>query len=85
MAHIIGIQKTVSMAAEAVHVTVAVRNSPVAHGDGYLMQSFGQARPKVPIIVRAAHIGVRVALYGMIEIGKFERVSKEENRSVVSH
>ncbi|EKD88560.1 MAG: hypothetical protein ACD_34C00465G0001 [uncultured bacterium] len=59
------------MAAKAVHISEAGRNASIAHGDGHLMQRFGQGGPEIPVIFGAAHIGARIAFNGMVEIREF--------------
>lgn len=73
------------MAAVSVHVPIGIGDTSVAHRDGYLMQRFGQEGPEVPIVLRAAHVGTWIAFYGMIQVGEFERIAKEEHGRVVSY
>ena len=58
--------ETVSVAAESVHMTVRIRNTARAHGDGDLMQCFGKQCPEIPITVRATHICFWIAFNGMV-------------------
>jgi len=51
-----GVEEAVRMAAEAMHVTKALRNAALAHDDRDLMQSFGSSGPEVPVIVSAWRI-----------------------------
>ena len=81
---VFGIDKAISVRAEAVHVAVAFRNAAVAHHDGDLVEGFGQQRPKIPVVARAAHIGARVAFHHAIEVFKFERVAQEKHGRVVA-
>ena len=72
------------VAAEAVHVAVGRRDAAVAHDDGDLVQCFGQRGPEVPVVLRAAQVGARVALDRVVEVGELERVAHEEHRRVVA-
>ena len=80
-----GIEKAISMTTETMHMAIGIRNTTGTHRDGHLMQSFGQQGPEIPVIVRTAHIGARVTFYGMVQIGKFQRIAQEEYRSIISH
>ncbi len=80
-----GIDQAVGMAAETVHVTVGSRNAAVAHDHGNLMQGFGQQGPEVPFVLGAGHIGARVALDHMVQVGKLERIAQKEHRGVIAH
>src|SRR5882724_614224 len=80
-----GIEEAVRMAAEAVHVTEALRNTALAHDNRDLMQSFGQQRPEVPVVISAAHAGTRIALDGVVEVGKAQRVTEKEYRRIVAY
>ena len=77
-----GIEKAVRVAAEAVHVTEALRNASIAHDDRDLVQRFRQQRPEVPVVVGAAHAGARIALDGVIEVGK-RSGSRKKNTGVL--
>ena len=79
------VDEAVGVAAKPVHVTKAARDAALAHDDGDLMQRLGQQRPEIPVVVGAAHAGTRVALDRMVEIGKAQRIAKEEDRRVVAH
>jgi hypothetical protein len=72
------------MAAETVHVTEALRDAALAHHDRDLMQGLGQQRPKIPVVVCAAHAGSRIAFDGVVEIGEPQRVAEEKHRRVVA-
>ena len=73
-----------SMASISMHVPVGRRNSPVAHGNRYLMKSFRKQSPEIPVIARTAHIGSRIALQGMIQIRKFQGIPQKEDRSIIT-
>ena len=72
------------MRAEAVDVAIALRQAAVGHQDGDLMQALRRQRPEVPHRGRRAHVGFRVALLGVDEVGKLERIAHEEYRRVVA-
>ena len=84
-AFVIGIDEAIGMTAETVHVAIGIRNATGAHGDGHLMERFGQKGPEIPVVVRAAHIGARVALDGVIQVRKFQRVTQEEYGGIISY
>jgi hypothetical protein len=48
------------------------------------VQGLGQRGPEIPVVLRAAHVGARVALDGMVQVGELERVAQEEHRRVVA-
>ena len=79
------VPEAVGVRAKAVHVAVARRNAALAHDDGDLVQRFGQQRPVVPVVGGAAHIGFRIALDGLVQVGELARVADEEHRRVVAH
>jgi hypothetical protein len=72
-----GIEEAVRVAAEAMHVTEALRNASIAHDDSDLVQRLRQQCPEVPIIVGATHTGARIALDGVIAEGVFQRDAGE--------
>ena len=72
------------MAAEQVHVAEALRDAAIGHDDGDLVQRLGQQRPEIPVVVRAAQPGARVALDGMVEVREAQRIAEEEHRRVVA-
>jgi hypothetical protein len=65
-----GVDHRESVAAIAVHVTEALRDAAVGHGDGDLVERVGQQRPEIPVIVRAAQPRARVALDRVVEVGE---------------
>ena len=81
---VLRVDEAEGVAAEAVHVAVGRRDAAVAHDDGDLVQRFGQRGPEVPVVLRAAQVGARVALDGVVEVGELERVAQEEYRRVVA-
>src|SRR5690625_2745953 len=60
------IPKTISMRAKAMHMTIARRNTPIAHNNSDLVQRFRQQGPIIPVISRAAHVGTWITLDGFI-------------------
>src|SRR5438046_8854921 len=66
------------------HVTKAFRDAAVGHRDGDLVQRFGQQRPEIPVVVRAAQARARVALDRMVEVGEAQRIAEKEHRRVVA-
>jgi hypothetical protein len=79
-----GVNEAVGVAAESMHVAEAFGDAALAHDDRDLMQGFRQQRPKIPVVVGAAHAGPRIALDGMVEIGKTQGIAEEEHRRVVA-
>jgi len=67
---ILGIDQTECVAAETVHVTVAVGSAPVGKQDCHLLQGFGRKRPEIPHHVRGLQIVLRIALLRMDEIAE---------------
>ena len=45
----------------------------------------GSEVQKSQLLLRAAHVGARVALHRVVEVGELERVAQEEHRRVVAH
>ena len=43
------------------------------------MQRLGQQRPEVPVVVDTAHPRARIALDGVVQVRKLERVAQEED------
>ncbi len=80
-----GVDQAEGVAAEPVHVAVAQRDAPLAHRDGDLVERLGQQGPEVPVVLRAAQVGARVALHGVVQIRELERVAEEEDGRVVAH
>src|SRR5690606_22893348 len=73
-----------SMTAEPMHVTKRAGEASVAHQHRYLVQCFGQQCPKIPIGLRAAHIGARVAFDSVVEVREFERVTHKKHWRIVA-
>ena len=79
------IDEAEGMAAETVHVAIRGRNAAIAHDDCDLVQRFRQQGPEIPVVVRAAQIRFRIALDGVVQVWKFQRVAHEKHRCVVTH
>ena len=75
--------QAVSVAAEAVHVTVAVWNATVRKQDRDLVQRLRRVRPEVPHHLRAFQVGLGQTFLGVNEVREFKRVTDKENRRVV--
>src|SRR5258708_26850929 len=82
---VVGVEKAVGVAAEAMHVAIGTRNAALTHDDGDLMQGLGQQRPEVPVVVGAAHTGTRIALDRVVEVRKAQRVTEKEHRRIVAY
>src|SRR5258708_2339967 len=67
------------------HVPKGARDPSLAHNDGYLVEGLGQQSPEIPIVIGAAHAGPRIALDGVVEIGKAQRIAKKEHRRIVAY
>src|SRR5262252_10159911 len=72
------------MATIAMHVTIAIRRTAIAHEDEHLVQAFRVERPEVPHHGRALTVGSWVALLGVNEVTKFFGVLDEKHRGVVA-
>ncbi len=82
---IILVDKTERVASKAVHMSERCRYAARRHGDGHLMESLGQKSPEIPIACGIAHTCTRVALDGMIEIRKLQRVTQEKHRRIIAY
>ena len=81
----VAVDEAVGMATETVHVAERCRYAPVRHVDRDLMERFGQHRPEVPLVLFGPQVGLRVALYGVVQVWEEQRVAKEEHGSIVAH
>src|SRR5882762_1672016 len=72
-----GIDQREGMAAEQVHVAEALRNAAIGHDDRDLVQRLRQQRPEIPVIIRAAQPGARVALGRMVEVRETRRLKRD--------
>jgi len=79
-----GIDHREGMAAEQMHVAEALRNAAIGHDDRDLVQRLRQQRPEIPVVIRAAQPGARVALDRMVEVREPQRIAEEEHRCVVA-
>src|ERR1700693_758167 len=70
-----GVDETVGVAAETMHMAETPGNTALAHDNRDLMQRFGQQCPEVPVVVSAAHTGSRITLDGVIDVGKPQRIA----------
>jgi len=84
MPFLLRVNKTERVRAEAIHVAIAGRDSAIAHDDGDLVKGLGQRGPEIPVVPGATHVGARIALYRMVEVGELERVAQKEDRRVVA-
>ncbi len=82
---IVRTDEAVGVRPETVHMAVRRRNAAIAHDIGDLVQGLRQPGPEVPVIVGTAHVGARIALDGMIEVGEFQRIAEKEHRGVIAH
>ncbi len=60
-------------------------NAARAHRDRHLMQRLGQQRPESPSCCRHCASRARIALDGVVQIGKPHRIAQEKDRRVVAH
>ncbi|MNQ08762.1 hypothetical protein D3C85_215620 [compost metagenome] len=81
----VGIDQAIRVAAEAIHVAVAVRRAPVREQHGDLMQTFRRMAPEVEHHFGRFQIALRIALLRVDEIGELDRVLDEEHRRVVAN
>lgn len=68
-----------------IHVPVSIGSSAVRHQDCHLMQRFRRLTPEVPHHIVGFAVGLRVSLLGVDEVRELNRVSDEENWSIVSN
>ena len=80
-----GVDQAVSVATEAVHVTVAVRNAAIRKQNGDLVQRFGRMRPEIPHHLRTFQVALRQTLLGVNEVRKLQRIADEEHWRVVAN
>src|ERR1700730_12426106 len=72
------------MAAEAIHVPVTIGSTAIGEQNGDLMKRSRGQRPEVPHHRRRFQISLRVALLGVNEVTKFQRVADEKDWCVIS-
>ncbi len=81
---VLRIDERVGMRTEAVDMAIGLRQAAVRHQDRHLMQAFRRKRPEVPHRQRRAHVGARMTLLRVDEVGEFQRVAQEEHRRIVA-
>ncbi len=79
-----GIDETEGMAAEAVHVPIAVRRAAIGEKNRDLVKRFGRERPEVPHHRGRLEVGLRIALLSMNEVAELQRIANEKHRGVVA-
>ena len=84
MAFVGRIDEAEGVRTKAVHVAIGGRQAALTHDDGDLMQRLRQRGPEVPVVLRRTHVGARVALHRVVEVGELERIAQEEHRRVVA-
>ena len=72
------------MRAEAVHEARRLRDAAIGEQDRHLVQAFRRQRPEIPHRGGRAHVGLRVALLRVDEVGELVGVAHEEHRRVVA-
>jgi hypothetical protein len=70
--------------AEEMHVAETVRDAAVGHDDGGLVEGLRQHGPEIPVVLRAAHAGHGIALYGAVQVREIVHVAQEEGRRIVA-
>src|SRR5271170_67344 len=80
-----GVNKTIGMAAEAMHMAKGTRDSTLAHDNGDLVQGLGQQGPEVPVVIRASHPGARISLDSVVEVGKAQGITEKEHWRIVAN
>ncbi|PMQ14793.1 hypothetical protein JaAD80_19100 [Janthinobacterium sp. AD80] len=81
----IRIDQAIRVAAEAIHVTVAVRRAAVREEHGDLVQAFRRMAPEIEHHFSRFQIALRIALLRVDEVGELDRVLDEEHGRVVAH
>ncbi len=70
--------------AEAVEIAIAGRNAAIAEQPGELMRGLGRMGEEIPRVVGLLHVGERIALLRMDEVGELLRIADEEDRRAVA-
>src|SRR6266481_2923169 len=78
------VDKAERVTGETVHVAVVFRRAPVAEKNRDLMKRLWRQRPEVPHYGRRLEVGLRVALLSVNEVTEFQRITDEEDGSVVA-
>src|SRR5258708_21318454 len=81
---ILAVDQAESVAAEAVHVPVAVGRAAIREQYRDLVKRFRRERPEVPHHGRRLEIGLRISLLRMNEVAELQRVANEEHGRVVA-
>src|SRR3546814_2838503 len=63
---------------------LAARDAAVGHGDGHLVQRLRQQRPEIPVVVGGTQAGAWIALDGMVQVRKAQRITEEEDWRAVA-
>lgn len=79
------VDERIGVASKAVHVAEAGGDAALAHGNGDLVEAFGQRCPDVPFGSVILSACLWVAVEGVVEIREFQRVANEEDGRVVAH
>src|SRR3546814_5731028 len=74
-----GVDHREGVAAIAEHVPEAARDAAVGHGDGHLVQRLRQQRPEIPDVVGGTQSGAWIALDGLVQVRKAQRITEEED------
>ena len=61
-----GVYEAERVAAETVHMAITCGNAAIRHHNRYLMKRLGKHCPKIPVVLRRAKVGFRVAFDGVI-------------------
>src|SRR3977135_2940806 len=68
-----GVDPLEGVRAEAVEIAIAGRNAAIAEQPGELMRGLGRAGEEIPRVVGLLHVGERIALLRMDEVGELLR------------
>ena len=81
---IVFIVKTKGMFSIEIHMTERRGNSAVRHHNSRLMERLRQQRPEIPVVLRRAHAGLRIALYRTVQIREIMDITEEEGWCIIS-
>ncbi|MNF54933.1 hypothetical protein D3C84_363770 [compost metagenome] len=81
----LSVDEAVSVAAEAMHVTVSIRDTPVGEQDGDLVQRLGRMRPEVPHRLGTLQVALRQTLLGVDKVWKLQWITNEEHGGIVAN
>src|SRR5215213_1152399 len=84
-AFIFVIDETKSMAAESMHMTIAVRSTTIGEKEHNLVQAFRIVTPEVPHHRRAFCICAGISFLSMNKIREFFWILDEEDRCIISN